>query len=237
MKMKIQISLAVLFAIAWVCVPAFATGSYDYDDDMTVEQEQNQGQGQEQYQDQTTDVNLANDISIENAAAGGSAINEGNAQSVEFNSNYQAQAPDVVLIPNNNTERCLRVWGLSFSNQSGGGGLGLPMRSKECDLEAAADDAFAQGNLDLGWMMKCKMKSMKKAFGGRQWKSDGERLCFVNAMDGVSQTKTIRTLTETLKTVSTEREIERTLAKESRERITQMCNESKNKILAACTNK
>lgn len=89
----------------------------------------------------------------------------------------ESQAPDVVIVPNNNTEGCLRVFGLFVSTQDGAGGIGYPWRSKECDLEAAADDAFAQGNAVLGWTFKCKQKSLKKAFGGRDWRAAGEQAC------------------------------------------------------------
>ena len=118
-------------------------------------QQQRQAQGQEQGQTQTSN-------NVSDAAASSSA-EQSSSQSI--NSNYEAQAPDVILIPNNNTENCLRVFGLSFSNQSGGGGLGVPWRSRKCDFEAAADDAFAQGQMQLGWYWKCRNKNLYREFG------------------------------------------------------------------------
>ncbi len=85
---------------------------------------------------------------------------QGNAQSTTF----EGSAPDVILIPNNNTESCLRVFGLAFSNQSGGGGIGYPWRSAACDFEQAADDASAGGNQRMAWYWRCHKKNIYKAF-------------------------------------------------------------------------
>lgn len=114
-----------------------------------------------------------------NAAAGASADNDvdvtdyvdvvttldsaqdvANSQTVNMDA-----APVVTFVPNNNTENCLRVIGLSFANSSGGGGLGWPYRSKKCDYEQAADDAFAQGQFKIGWYWKCQNKNLYKRFG------------------------------------------------------------------------
>lgn len=241
MRKKIEVSLVVMIALllvaAWVSIPAFATeddcrSPHDQCGHQDGNQDQDQGQSQDQSQDQRTTV------SIENGAAAASAVNEGNSLGVETNfnmsSNVAAQAPDVVLIPNNNTERCLRVWGLSFSNTNGGGGLGIPFRSKECDLEAAADDAFSQGNTDLGWMLKCKQKSMKKAFGGKNWKTSGEAACFSQAMEGTGQVTRIHTLEQQLTEVLTQRDHELRQYEASKQRITEMCDESKNRMMEAC---
>lgn len=232
--MTIKISVILILALMWVSIPAFATG--DYDDDSDGDQSQDQQQDQQQGQDQTQGQEQTVNVNVEGLAGGAgvsSVNNEGNSLSVS--SNYEAQAPDVVLIPNNNTERCLRVWGLSFSNQSGGGGIGVPMRSRECDLEAAADDAFAQGNIDLGWMLKCKQKSMKKAFAnGGNWKQVGEKNCFSTAMEANSQLRTINTLTDRLTEVNTLRETELKQYRDSRERLTEECSLSKNRLLEAC---
>ena len=108
------------------------------------DQSQHQGQDQAQSQDTTVDVTSASTATVANAS------DQANSQSTSFTA-----APNVVLVPNNNTEQCLRVIGISFANSSGGGGIGFPYRSKKCDFEAAADDAFAQGNMRLGWYWKC----------------------------------------------------------------------------------
>ncbi len=101
------------------------------------------------------------------AKSAATASNEGNQFTV--NSSNQRSAPDVVLVPNNNTESCLRVIGLSFSNLNGGGGLGIPMRSAACDYDKAADAAAATGDHSLAWFYRCHKKSMQKRFGAPRW--------------------------------------------------------------------
>ncbi len=130
------------------------------------EQSQHQKQSQEAHSnsDSISNADVANTLTVENAAAGGSADNEGNSLSVE--SNYESGPADLVLIPNNNTERCLRVFGFAFGNKDGSGMLGVPWRSKQCDYKGFASDADAQGNFDLGWFWRCQMKSAYKIFKG-----------------------------------------------------------------------
>lgn len=111
------------------------------------QQQQAQQQGQKQGQKQ-------------NATA--TASNSGNDQSI--NSNFEASAPDIILIPNNNTSNCMKVYGLSFSNTSGGGGIGLPYRDAACDFESAADDAAAGGNQRMAWYWRCHKKNIYKTF-------------------------------------------------------------------------
>lgn len=233
--------LFVLIALSIYAPPAFAGEDDDcrdrhdqcgHDDrrgggDQDQGQEQDQHQGQEQGQEQSTAV------TVENAAAGGSAINDGNELSV--NTVYEAQAPDVVLIPNNNTERCLRVWGLSFSNQSGGGGIGVPWRSKQCDYEAAADDAFAQGERELGWFWKCQNKSLYNSFKEKGESTEqAQRDCHSRMVGQVNKTTTIETLKTQLTEVLEQRDHELREYESSKSRITEMCNESKNRLLEAC---
>jgi hypothetical protein len=70
-------------------------------------------------------------------------------------------------VPNNNTENCLRVWGLSFGRDGTAGGLGVPQRSAACDYEQAADDAAALGNHRLAWYWRCHKKNIYKPFKQR----------------------------------------------------------------------
>ena len=123
-------------------------------------QAQGQQQGQDQGQQQSQANSITNDIDASSVATLSSASDQTSSQSTTFTS-----APNIVLVPNNNTENCLRVFGLSFANTSGGGGLGIPYRSRKCDLEQSADDAFAQGNLELGWFFKCQNSNTYKTFG------------------------------------------------------------------------
>ena len=112
--------------------------------------------------------------------------NEGN--NLSFTNTQQRSAPTIVNIPNNNTESCLRVWGLSFSNVNGGGGLGIPTRSAACDYDNAADDAEAQGFLELAWYYRCHKKSLQKRFGApkmlfwTQHSDEAVEACYDNAM-------------------------------------------------------
>ncbi len=116
-------------------------------------------------QDQEQTQVMKNDISTAATASVSGVTASGGNSSMEFNSTVKASAPDIILVPNNNTERCLRVWGLSFSNTSGGGGIGIPWRSKKCDFEQAADDAFAAGQHKLGWYWKCQNSNLYKRMG------------------------------------------------------------------------
>ena len=126
---------------------------------LTNEQGQAQNQSQDQSQAQSQDV--AVDVATTSAATASlaNASDQANSQTTTFTS-----APSIVLVPNNNTENCLRVIGLSFANTSGGGGLGIPYRSAKCDFEQAGDDAFAQGNMRLGWFWKCHNSNLYKQF-------------------------------------------------------------------------
>ena len=109
-------------------------------------------QKQQQQQAMTSDIDLY---------ASASSTADGGSVSVS-----SSGGNDTVFVPNNNTESCLRVFGIAFPTKDGSAILGLPWRSQPCDLEASADDAFAQGNVVLGWMFKCQMKANKKAMGG-----------------------------------------------------------------------
>ena len=114
-----------------------------------------QRQKQQQQQAQTTQVGVE-------ASAASSAINEGN--SLSTNTHVEASAPDIVMIPSNNTSNCMKVYGLSFSNTNGGGGLGWPYRDKSCDFEQAADDAAATGQHTIAWYWRCHKKNLYKQF-------------------------------------------------------------------------
>jgi len=71
---------------------------------------------------------------------------------------------NVVLVPNNNTAGCLRVYGLSFGNGDGAAALGIPTRDKACDYEAAADDAASTGDHDIAWYWRCHKENLYKPF-------------------------------------------------------------------------
>jgi hypothetical protein len=147
------IALTAVFFLA--CIDAaYATGKRYEDNSQDQRQDQHQGQEQGQHQNAHANANAE--------AAGGAANNEGNNLSV--NSNYEGGPADLLLVPNNNTENCLRVFGFSFGNKDGSGMFGFPWRSKQCDYKGFAADADAQGNLELGWFWRCHMKSAYKVF-------------------------------------------------------------------------
>ena len=165
----------------------------------------------------------ANSVSTSEAAA--SATNEGNALSV--NSSYESGPADLVLVPNNNTENCLRVFGFSFGNREGSGMLGVPFRSKSCDYEQAADDAFAAGERELGWFWKCQNKSLYKTFQlDGMSKDEAKDLCHRKAVGAIANVQTIEALKNDLAFLQREREIER-----------ENCEASKDRIVGACFKK
>lgn len=152
--------------LIWVILllPAFAFAQ-------SIDQTQNQGSsgggsngnvGQKQHQKQQQEQ-----AQIQSTIASSVASSE-QAQDNVQQTTFEGGAPDIVMVPNNNTEQCLRVIGIMFSNSSGGGGIGYPYRSRKCDYEAAADDAFAQGNVELGWYWKCQNKNLYKKFGSSE---------------------------------------------------------------------
>lgn len=220
--------IVALIGIFLMTGTALATGSDD--DDRDLGQNQTQDQYQKQYQGQETMVN------VENASAGGQAINEGNEQKIEFNSNYKSQAPDIFMVPNNNTEKCLRIFGLSFSTEGGGGGIGFPWRSAPCDFEQAADDAFAGGERDLGWFWKCQSKNLYKTFRAKgESKESAIGDCQTRMMAGVSQAQMITKLQGDLNEVNRLRDSELIQYRESRDRMQRACEDTTSKLEENCT--
>jgi len=179
-----------------------------------------QEQDQKQYQDQDVTINIGGEdgqpFVTTNAAP--TTLNSEDNSSVEFNTSNESH--NTVMIPNNNTESCLRVFGLGFPTSQGSVVLGLPWRSGPCDLEASADDAFAQGNLALGWMFKCKMKANKKAFGT-------EANCLSQTVEAIDMKAEIERLRANNKMLLEERTIDRQKCEESKDRLFATCNEDK----------
>lgn len=105
------------------------------------------------------------------SSQGGTASATNDGVTVEGD-RVENNSSNVVLVPNNNTESCLRVFGLAFGRNGESAALGIPWRSKKCDFEQAADDAFAGGERDLGWFWKCHNKNLYQQF--RQGKKNVE---------------------------------------------------------------
>jgi len=215
--MKIGITLLVTFLMVAWCASADAT--YRHDKAVATAKAQ---QDQEQWQKQVAKSD-AKSKSIADAAAVSS--NEGNELSV--NSTYESGPGDLVLVPNNNTENCLRVFGFAFGNDQASGMLGLPWRSKNCDFKGLAADAAAYGDHDTAWYWRCHMKSAYKTFKDRgETKEVAIEQCHAKMVGGVSNLKKIENLQEGVKTLLNENIIER-----------KKCDESKNRIMESCYKK
>jgi hypothetical protein len=247
LKVKIKVYggalLIVAFCLAFGVMPAYATGDQDHEcqgghncnnndggGDQTQDQEQDQGQNQLQDQDQ--------DQSQTATGGSSSSSNEGIDIDASENNKIENNSSNTVLVPNNNTESCLRVFGIAWGKGGESGALGVPWRSAKCDFEQAADDAFAAGERELGWFWKCKNKNLYKGFKlDGMSKDEAMHQCHLKAVGEINNIKTIDTLREQLTMVDNERLIERNKAKESMERLTLACNESKNRMLEACVAK
>jgi len=164
MKNIFTIALLLMVSSAWA--GGWSTPSTDQKQKQYMQQQQKQktnvGVDNQVDASSRNDLDLANNLTVENSAAGGSADNEGNSLSVE--SNYESGPGDLILVPNNNTEGCLRVIGLAWGDKDASAMLGFPFRSKACDFEGSGDDAFAQGQAKQGWFWKCQSKNLYKRF-------------------------------------------------------------------------
>jgi hypothetical protein len=151
--------------LAFICFymlfnEAGATGTKPHSQDQDQKQYQDQAQDQAQDQSQTATADAASSSASDSSS---SSSNDGNQLTVEGDS-VENNSSNVVLVPNNNTESCLRVWGIAFGKNGESAALGIPWRSKQCDFEQAADDAFAAGERELGWFWKCQNKSLYRIF-------------------------------------------------------------------------
>ena len=128
------------------------------------EQMQDQKQVQKQNQKQMQSQEMSNVVSTTSTASVSGVSAAGGDSSMEYNSVVESSAPDIIMVPSNNTSDCMKVYGLSFSNTGGGGGLGWPYRDKACDFESAADDAAAEGQHVIAWYWRCHKKNLHKQF-------------------------------------------------------------------------
>jgi hypothetical protein len=223
LKIALQVTVALLFVLVWISIPAFAGSKYNRDG-TRVDVDVDQKQIQKQQQMQTAEC----------GSAEASASNDGNTLNVGGDS-VQNNSSNVVLVPNNNTESCLRVFGIAWGKNGESGALGVPWRSKKCDYEQAADDAFAAGEREIGWFWKCENPNLYKTFKSKGESNESAKTdCLTKMVGSVTQLTTINTLRDQLTASERERNNDRTLARESNERITQACNESKNRLLESC---
>lgn len=241
MKITFQISMALLIALAWVSIPAYAgeqnhqcQGGHNCNNTSQppIMVDQEQGQLQTQGQEQTA---TGGNAVVSNSAMA-NASNEGNTTSVS--SNTENNSSTSVLVPNNNTENCLRVFGFAWGKGGESGALGIPWRSKKCDYEQAADDAFAAGERENGWFWKCENANLYKSFQAKgESKSSAKGNCLSRMLGEVTAQTTITTLTEQVTTLTELRESELSEYRASRKRLTEMCNESKDRLFEACGRK
>lgn len=219
---------------------------------MPPTQVQGQHQGQQQGQEQTAYGGSGGDggsvgdvVSDSVSGAEAQAINEGNNLNAGQETNLDLDASDnsstennstnVVLVPNNNTESCLRVWGIAFGNEGASGGIGIPWRSKKCDYEQAADDAFAAGERETGWFWKCENPNLYRSFRDKGESNESAKADCLNRMVGnMTAMTTISTLKEQLTTMSELREIDRNSYKESLQRERELCEEANNRVHEHC---
>ena len=245
-KLTLEITALLIFCLAFAAFPVFA-GGYDRTD-----QDQKQGQAQGQAQGQVTNVKTKTkseatataDATVYSEGGSGGAGGEGGSASSSNEgitvdaseaTNIENNSSNIVLVPNNNTENCLRVIGLAFGKNGESAAFGWPFRSKKCDYEGAADDAFAAGERELGWFWKCENPNLYKSFKDKGDTADtAKRACLDQMVGGVTAIKTITSLTEQLEFSEEERRIAREKHQQSVERLTSACDESKDRILQAC---
>lgn len=198
-------------------------------------QSQHQGQGQAQGQKQTSKASsdaYSNSLAISDS----SATNEGNSLSV--NTVNESGPADLVLVPNNNTESCLRVFGLAWGNKDASGMLGIPWRSGKCDYEQAADDAFAAGERETGWFWKCQNKNLYKRFRDKgESRQKASQDCFDKMVGPITVRRQLQAAEDQLAFIENERRIERENNVIERNRIQEDCSESNKRVLEACVSK
>jgi hypothetical protein len=209
---------------------------------MEQDQKQHQKQHQDQHVNQDVTVNIGTDGPMGDAdtfSTGDTTLNGGdtsidtNVDAGDTTFNSENNSTNVVLVPNNNTESCLRVWGLSFGNSNGAGGIGYPHRSAACDYEQAADDAAALGNHSMAWYWRCHKKNVYKPFNRPDiTKAQAIEAChtkMVQFLDMGTMQQRINTLEEQKRTLLDLREHEQEVCDERVERCTQRYQEAMQK--------
>lgn len=184
--------LIILIAAMTLALPAMATKPKP-PPQTPQEQNQGQGQGQGQLQGQSSvnknaNLNLNLNSAIAEAEAGAIAdannslhndIEVGGAEvattldtSNSLDNSYSNQidfdsSPVLTLVPQGHTAGCQRTYGLQFGDSNSGAGIGWPFRDKDCDYDNEAADAFASGQMEIGWYWNCHKKSSYKPFKGK----------------------------------------------------------------------
>lgn len=194
-------------------------------------QTQKQAQSQDQYQGQQQQ---ANSKASSKSVASSEAVNEGNSLSV----NSEAGPADLVLVPNNNTETCLRVFGFAWGNKDASGMLGIPWRSGKCDYEQAADDAFAAGERETGWFWKCQNKNLYKRFRDEGESRDkAAEDCLARMVGPITMQRQYDALKDDYNFMMNEKKVEREQLQQTIQQTRDDCAESNERVLEACVSK
>jgi len=209
-KRKVAIWSAViivgLLLLPWAAQLTHASERTKQYQDQDQDQAQGQDQSQIQGQDQTASAFVTD------------------SSEVTTEMNTENSSSNVVLVPNNNTEPCLRIFGISFSSNGSAGGIGIPWRSKKCDYEQAADDAFAGGERELGWFWKCQNPNLYKSFKDKGEEADvAQGKCWNKMVGSVTDLNTIDGLRGRIEFLLSERTIDRTKCEEAKDRIVEGC--------------
>lgn len=153
--------------------------------------DENQNQIQGQAQDQTAEGGNAVAVggrsdsaalseSGSEAAADASSDNAVNI-SDSSTSSFEYKIPPFADagFSNNIISRCDRIIGFDFrganSDEAGGASFGIPLRNKNCELEAATAQAFALGNYEMGWRLFCSQKAVWQGYRAAHQADFGER--------------------------------------------------------------
>jgi hypothetical protein len=248
-KVKLKLTIEVMFLIAFFALfaafSAFATGNHECQGGHNCNNEGGPINVEAEAQSEATataDAAATSTVYSEGGEGGlggeggaANATNEGITVDTSEETRIENNSSNIVLVPNNNTENCLRVIGISFGNNGSAGALGWPYRSAKCDYEQAADDAFAAGEREIGWFWKCQNRNLYKKFKDKgETAEQAAQDCYHHMVGKVTLAKTVTSLTEQLRVSEEERRIARELHKESVERINAACNESKNRMMETC---
>lgn len=171
------------------------------------------------------DVSTVVDVDTGSAAAGAEANNTGNNLSVTAESG----PANLVLVPNNNTESCLRVFGFSGGNRQGSAMFGIPFRSSACDYDKAADAAAATGDHETAWFWRCHKKALYKPYRdgrGKEAREAAIAACHAAMVGPINAQRTIDALRERLAFIENERQVDRDKCEEAKDRIAEAWKDS-----------
>ena len=119
-------------------------------------------------------ASLSTSLSISeggSGGAGGAAASDSNANSSsggnsltvnESGNSSHVAASTPAAVVGNTTATCRYFIGVSGMGTNGGGGLGYPVKDKDCELMEMSSFVFAHNNPTLGWDLFCRTSVIKK---------------------------------------------------------------------------